>query len=122
MAASVDEIARIAAAEGIDIHFAKGGGMSVARGPQQLPAVRDTHAEFEQLGLGDRVQLLDKPQTDARVKIAGALGAIYYKDAANIHPGRLVRGLARAVERRGATIYEQKEGNEFFHRGPPAGQ
>src|ERR1700674_5788222 len=83
--------------------------MTVARGPQQLPSVRDTYAEFEALGLGDRVQLLNKSGTDARVKIEGALGAIYYKDAANIHPGRLVRGLARAVERRGGTIYEQTE-------------
>jgi glycine/D-amino acid oxidase-like deaminating enzyme len=113
MAASVDEVARVAAAEGFDIHFVKGGGMSVARGPQQLPAVREAHAEFEQLGLGDRVQLLDKAETDRRVKIAGALGAIYYKDAASIHPGRLVRGLARAVERRGAKIYEQTEVTDF---------
>ena len=120
MAASVDEVARIATAEGIDIHFAKGGGMSVARGPQQLPAIRDAHAEFEQLGLGDRVQLLDKMQTDARVKIEGVLGAIYYKDAANIHPGRLVRGLARAVERRGATIYEQTEVTDFSTGARPA--
>jgi glycine/D-amino acid oxidase-like deaminating enzyme len=113
MAGSVDEIARVTAAEGIDIHFAKGGGMSVARGPQQLPAVRDAHAEFEELGLGDRVKLLNKSETDARVKIEGALGAIYYKDAANIHPGRLVRGLARTVERRGGTIYEQTEVTGF---------
>src|SRR5436190_11341981 len=36
MAGAVDEVARVAAAEGFDIHFAKGGGMSVARGRQQL--------------------------------------------------------------------------------------
>jgi glycine/D-amino acid oxidase-like deaminating enzyme len=113
MAASVDEVARAAAAEGLDIHFVRGGGMSVAHGPQQLPAVQDAHAEFETLGLGDRVQLLNKAETDARVKIEGVLGAIYYKDAANIHPGRLVRGLARAVERRGGTIYEQTEVSDF---------
>jgi glycine/D-amino acid oxidase-like deaminating enzyme len=120
MAASVDEVARVAAAEGFDIHFVKGGGMSVARGPQQLPAVHDTHAEFEALGLGNRVQLLDQSETDARVKIAGALGAIYYKDAANIHPGRLVRGLARAVERRGGTIYEQTDITDFTTGTRPA--
>ena len=120
MAGSVDEVARVAAAEGFDIHFVKGGGMSVARGPQQLPAVHDTQAEFEQLGLGDRVQLLDKSETDARVKIEGALGAIYYKDAANIHPGRLVRGLARAVERRGGTIYEETEVIDFIAGARPA--
>ncbi len=119
MAASVDEVARVAAAEGFDIHFVKGGGMSVARGPQQLPAVREAHAEFEVLGLGDRVQLLDQSATDARVKIEGVLGAIYYKDAANIHPGRLVRGLARAVERRGGTIYEETDVTDFITGARP---
>ena len=113
MAGAGDEVGRIAAAEGIDIHFVRGGGMTVARGSQQLPAVRDAHAEFAGLGLGDRVELLSKEQTNARVEIAGAQGAVFYKDAANIHPGRLVRGLARAVERRGATIYEQTEATDF---------
>jgi glycine/D-amino acid oxidase-like deaminating enzyme len=120
MAGAVDEIARVATEEGIDIHFARGGGMTVARGPQQLPAVRDTHAEFAGLGLGDRVELLDKVQADQRVKIDGVLGAVFYKDCANIHPGRLVRGLARAVERRGVKIYEQTEVRDFIGGPKPA--
>lgn len=113
MADSVDEVARVATQDAFDIHFVKGGAMSVARGPQQLPAVRDAYAELVALGLGDRVMLLDKTGTDERVRIAGALGAIFYRDAASIHPGRLVRGLARAVERKGATIYEQTEVTGF---------
>ena len=113
MAGAVDEVGRVATAEGFDIQFARGGAMTVARGPQQLPAVRVAHQEFVGLGLGDRVELLDKAGADARVKIAGVLGAIHYKDAANIHPGRLVRGLARAVERRGAAIYEQTDVTSF---------
>lgn len=119
MAGSVDEVARVAAAEGFDIHFLKGGGMTVARGRHQLPAVRDTHAEYVRLGLGDRVELLDKAETDARVKIAEVLGAVFYKDAASIHPGRLVRGLARAVERKGAKIYEQTEVTDFTPGAEP---
>jgi glycine/D-amino acid oxidase-like deaminating enzyme len=113
MAGSVDEVGRASAAEGIDIHFKRGGAMSVARGPQQLPAVDGGYEEFVGLGLGDRVERLDKQQADARVKIAGVLGAIYYRDAANIHPGRLVRGLARAVERCGVKIYEQTDVTSF---------
>jgi glycine/D-amino acid oxidase-like deaminating enzyme len=119
MAGAVDEVGRVAAAEGLDIHYTRGGALTVARGPHQLPAVRETHAEFERLGLGDRVQLLDKAQTDARIRIAGVLGAIFYKDAAMIHPGRLVRGLARVVERRGATIYEQTEVTDFATGAKP---
>jgi glycine/D-amino acid oxidase-like deaminating enzyme len=113
MADSVDEVERVAIAEGFDIHFVKGGGMSVARGLHQLPAVRGSYEEFKGLGLADRVQLLDKAEVEARVKIAGVVGGIFYKDAANIHPGRLVRGLARAVERRGVRIYEQTEVTDF---------
>ncbi len=119
MAGAVDEVGRVASTEGIDIHFVRGGGMTVAGGTQQLPAVRDAHAEFVALGLGDRVELLDKAQTDARVKIDGVLGSVFYKDAANIHPGRLVRGLARAVERRGATIYERTGVTDFTTGAKP---
>ena len=113
MAGAVDEVGRIAAAEGLDIHFAKGGAMTVARGPQQLPSVQGAYAEYEQFGLADQVQLLDKAQLDQRIRIAGTLGAVYYKNAATIHPGRLARGLARLVERRGATIYEQTAVTDF---------
>jgi glycine/D-amino acid oxidase-like deaminating enzyme len=62
MAGAVDEIGRVAAAEGFDIHYNKGGAMTVARGPHQLPSIRETHAEYEGLGLGDRVQLLSKAE------------------------------------------------------------
>jgi glycine/D-amino acid oxidase-like deaminating enzyme len=119
MVDSVDEVANVALAEGIDIHFVCGGGMSVARGSHQLPAMRASYEEFKGLGLGDRVQLLSKAEADARVRIADVHGAIFYKDAANIHPGRLVRGLARAVERRGVKIYEQTEVTDFSYGKDP---
>jgi glycine/D-amino acid oxidase-like deaminating enzyme len=120
MTGAVDEVGRVAAAEGLDIHYGKGGMLMVARGPQQLPAVQATNATYERLGLGDHVQFLDKAATDARVRIAGALGALHVQDTATIHPGRLVRGLARAVERRGATIYEQTEVTDFTTGAYPA--
>jgi glycine/D-amino acid oxidase-like deaminating enzyme len=53
------------------------------------------------------------------VKIADARGSIFYKDAASIHPGRLVRGLARAVERHGATIYEHTDVSDFTTGAKP---
>lgn len=120
MTGAVDEVGRVAAAEGLDIHYGKGGALMVARGPQQLPTIHAAHAEYERLGLGDRVRLLDKAATDARVRIAGALGSLHVKDTATIHPGRLVRGLARAVERRGATIYEQTEVTDYTTGAYPA--
>src|SRR5262249_31252646 len=40
------------------------------------------------------------------LRVDGIRGALHHPATAAVHPGRLVRGLARAVERRGASIYE----------------
>src|SRR3972149_391836 len=50
MAGAVDEVGRVAAAGGFDIHFGKGGAMTVARGPHQLPSSPEPDAEYEGLG------------------------------------------------------------------------
>ena len=42
-----------------------------------------------------------------RLRATGTLGATYTPDCAALHPGRLVRGLADAVERRGVRIVER---------------
>ena len=50
--------------------------------------------------------------TEARavLRATGTLGATYTPDCAAVHPARLVRGLAEAVERRGVRIHEQHPG------------
>ena len=65
-------------------------------------------------GLGDRYQFLDESQTRERVRVTNARGALFTADGASLHPGRLVRGLARAVERHGGVIYERTEVTAFF--------
>src|SRR5689334_10867056 len=40
MASTVDEVGRVAAAEGIDCHFAKGGTVTLARTPAQVARAR----------------------------------------------------------------------------------
>jgi glycine/D-amino acid oxidase-like deaminating enzyme len=62
---------------------------------------------YRDLGLEHEFEQLDEAQTRAHVRVANALGAIWDKHSATVQPARLARGLARAVERRGATIYEQ---------------
>lgn len=104
---TVDEVGRVADAEGIDIHYAKGGSLRVARGKHQLPSIEGGTQTYEAFGLGDEVQYLNAQETAARVNIEGALASIWSRNTAVIHPARLVRGLARAVERLGGTIYEQ---------------
>lgn len=117
---TVDEVGRVAAAEGIDIDWTKGGELLVARGPEQLPAIQHEHAVFKDLGLADHARLLDKAETDARVRITGVRGGLFMPDTATIHPGKLARGLARVVERMGATIYEQTAVTGFATGPSPA--
>jgi glycine/D-amino acid oxidase-like deaminating enzyme len=47
------------------------------------------------------------------VRVADVHAGLYTSDGASLHPGRLVRGLARAVEAHGGTIYEQTQVAEF---------
>lgn len=113
MCTTVDEVGRVCDEEGIDAHFHKGGILGLARGEHQLPALRAAHAAWSRLGLGDRYQWLDEAQTRERVRVTNARGGLFTADGAILHPGRLVRGLARAVERRGGTIYERTEVTAF---------
>jgi glycine/D-amino acid oxidase-like deaminating enzyme len=104
---AVDEVGRVARDEGLDIDWFKGGALRIARGTHQLPAITGAMQTYERMGLGDHYQLLSKEETDERISVTESLGSIYTPNAATIHPGKLARGLARVVERMGATIYEQ---------------
>jgi glycine/D-amino acid oxidase-like deaminating enzyme len=116
---TVEEVRHVCEAEQIDAHFHKGGSLSLARGPHQLPLIRAAHAVYQHLGLDDRNLLLSAEETRAQVNVANVYGALWTPESARVHPGRLVRGLARAVERRGATIYEQTEVLSFEGGGTP---
>lgn len=97
MRATVDEVLRVADEEGIDCHAAKGGTIVLVRNRAQLTRVREQY--------GDAV--LSPAQAASRLRATRTLGATYTPDCAAIHPGRLVRGLADAVERRGVTVFER---------------
>ncbi len=104
---AVDEVGRVAAREGIDCHYAKGGSVRLAT----LPAhVRRLHAELDEArawGLGDDdLRWLDRDEAAAVVAASGVLGATFTPHCAAIHPARLVRGLAGAVERLGVPVCE----------------
>ena len=101
---AVDEVIRVAGTEGIDAHIVKGGTVIAARTPVQLGRARAYAADS---GLwDDEVHLLDAAETAQRVRIEGALGGTWTPHCAAVHPARLVRGLAEAVERRGVRICE----------------
>ena len=102
MIETVDEVGRVTAAEGIDCDFQRGGTLVYARSGTQLAAAKAEVAEAGRFGV-DRLELRDV--TGA----AGALGAMFDPACARLHPAKLVRGLARVLERRGVTVFEQTE-------------
>jgi glycine/D-amino acid oxidase-like deaminating enzyme len=110
---SVDEIGRVCAEEQIDAKYHRGGYLSLARGAHQLRSIQGSFAAFDRLGFRDRHKLLTAEEARERLNATKLAGALYSPDCASVHPGRLVRGLARAVERRGGAIYEQTEVADF---------
>jgi glycine/D-amino acid oxidase-like deaminating enzyme len=103
---AVDEVGRAAAEADIDAGFHKGGSIVLARGPHGVPALEDALRAYERFGFGDRYRLLDAATLAQRIRVTGAVSGLESDTAAVIHPGRLVRGLARAVERLGVRIVE----------------
>lgn len=107
MIATVDEVGRLAASLGLDIDYAKGGTIALARSEVQLAAARAEVAEAREFGV-DPLELWG-PRN-------GALGASFDPNCARIHPAKLVRGLARALEGRGVRIFEGTEVQSFAPR------
>lgn len=105
----VDEIEGVAEREAIEMEFVRGGYLRLARSPYQLDVIASEQRTLEAFGFGDDSVLLDARQVAERVSVAGALGGHYNHNSAKIHPAKLARGLARAVERRGAVIYERTD-------------
>jgi glycine/D-amino acid oxidase-like deaminating enzyme len=106
MVETVDEVGRVAAAEGIDCGYAKSGTLTLATSPAQLDRVRAHVTDDHDWGLGDS-RWLPAAETAGRIGAAGVLGAAFTPHCARIQPAALVRGLARVVEARGVRLYER---------------
>ena len=113
MAGSVEEVRDVCEREQIDARFHMGGTLTLARGAHQLAAIRSSHATYTRLGLGDRHHLLSAEAAVERIRASNIYGALYTPDGASLHPARLVRGLAHAVEARGGVLYEQTPVTSF---------
>ncbi len=104
---TVSEVGRVVQAEGIDCHWAMGGYVSVARNPVQLQRAHEQVDHLHSYGFtDDDYRVLDADEARSRLGATSVLGGTFTPYCAAIHPARLARGLARAVERKGATIYE----------------
>ncbi|MDJ0323930.1 FAD-dependent oxidoreductase [Cryobacterium sp. PH31-AA6] len=112
---TVDEVIRVAAAEGIDADIVKGGEFTVAYdGPQQQRL--EATARAEQRWEMTDVELLSPAAARARIDVAGTTGAMWHPHCARIHPARLVAGLAAVVEALGVEIYENTRVSEITPR------
>lgn len=105
---TVDEIGRVASAEGWEIEWHKGGTLGVARSPLQLERAEEELADMRSWGFGDDdYSLLSADETTARVRMTDSLGATFTPHCAAINPARLVRLLAMTVAARGVRIFER---------------
>ncbi len=108
MRETVREVGRVVAAEGIDCDWRAGGTVVLARSEVQLGRARTAVAEAREHGLADEdLVLLDAAEAADRCHAEGVRGGTYTPHCAAVHPAKLVRGLARAVERRGVRIVER---------------
>lgn len=104
---TVDVVAAAAAAEGIDCALRKDGALFVASSGPHLQRLREHRSEELRWGADDADwQHLDRHETDERLRVANAVGALYTPHCARIQPARLVDGLADAVMRRGVVLHE----------------
>jgi glycine/D-amino acid oxidase-like deaminating enzyme len=106
---TVEEVGRVIDAEHIDCDFVKGGTLAYARSAVQLGAARADVAEAKEYGV-DQLELLDQTRTHG---VANAVGASFDPACARLHPAKLVSALARIVESRGVSIFEQTEVTDF---------
>jgi glycine/D-amino acid oxidase-like deaminating enzyme len=114
---TIDEVGRVVGEEGIECSFDKGGTIVFARTRAQLTRARAEIAEAREAGDEERDLRLLGPGEAARYAQAnGVLAATYTPHCARIHPARLVRGLARAVEHRGVTLYEHTTAEQILPR------
>ncbi|MFI1723225.1 NAD(P)/FAD-dependent oxidoreductase [Streptomyces sp. NPDC020489] len=102
---TVDEVVRAAGEEGIEADIHQGGVLEVARTPAQLARLRDFHAQELSYGEKDR-RLYDARETAERIRVADAVGSSWTPHGARVHPVKLVKGLAAAVEALGVSIHE----------------
>ncbi len=105
---TVAEVGRTSSAEGIDCHFERGGTIVGATNAAQLDRLRsDVRAAHRFGATDDDVRVLTADEAADHLRSPGWLGASITPHCAALHPARLARGLARAVERRGAAVYER---------------
>ncbi|MGA5197542.1 NAD(P)/FAD-dependent oxidoreductase [Streptomyces exfoliatus] len=105
MNATVGEVVDVCEQEKIDADVHRGGVLEVALSPAQLARLKAFHAAETAFGETDR-EMYGARETAGRIRVTGAVGSSWTPHGARLHPVKLVKGLAAAVEALGVTIHE----------------
>ncbi|ALP42653.1 NAD(P)/FAD-dependent oxidoreductase [Aeromonas schubertii] len=94
---------------GIACDLEHGGNLHMAaRYPEQRLRLEEELATLRQAGFGEEdVRRLEGAQAQDALQLPDGDLALYTPHCARVHPLKLVRGLARAVEAAGISLYEQ---------------
>jgi len=98
---TVDEVGRAADSAGIDCDYVKNGTVLYARSTAQARAAHADVIDAAAFGV-DPLEWWEAHQ----VRASDAVGGVFDPNCARLHPAKLVRGLARALDARGVRIAE----------------
>jgi glycine/D-amino acid oxidase-like deaminating enzyme len=117
MNATVTEVGRVVAEEGIDCDFAPNGYVSVARNEAQWARARAEVQSWRDWGFGDdHMALLSAEEASARVAASHVHGGTFTPHCAALQPAKLVRGLGDVVRAAGVRVYEHTRVQEIGPR------
>jgi glycine/D-amino acid oxidase-like deaminating enzyme len=106
--ATVAEVGRVIAADGLAADWAAGGTVMLARSQPQLRRAVEEVEQARMFGFGpEDVELLDAAAASRRLAGSSVLGGVYTPHCAALHPAKLVRSLAARVTGLGVCLYEQ---------------
>lgn len=107
MAGTVNEVIRVAEAEGIDADILRTDNLVVATNVAQMHRLASDFKSMQDWEVpAEKIALLSAREAAERVRIEGVQGGLVVRGMARVQPAKLARGLAEAVERLGVTIYE----------------
>ena len=109
MVDAVDSVGVYARDLDIDCDFMKGGTTTLARNAIQLTRARQAIDQAHLLG----VDRLSWQEPDETLQATSVRGAVHDPACARVHPAKLVRGLARALDGLGVRIAELTEVLEY---------
>lgn len=107
MHGTLDEIETVLREEEIACDWRRGGTLVMARSAVQERRLRAEVAADEARGGLESLEWIGPGAARERLDVTRGRGALFTPHCARVHPAKLVRGLARAVERHGGTVAER---------------